>query len=207
MDSWTLNKGYPVVHLNKIELNNKLLIKLTQRRFLLNSSDISDEVWQIPIKIKTPSRTHALVLLKTFENLIELNDTISNEWLIGYHDFGYYRLNYDQNNWLLIIQQLKSDHSLLSPVDRAKLIDDSFNLAKANAIDLSIYLNLIEYLSEEQHNVPIETALITFDYLTNMISDDYSLFKSFRLFCVNLLKHLFDSNSFQINSNTTLTRM
>ena len=43
---------------------------------------------------------------------------------------GYYIVNYDTQNWLQLIQQLKTDHSVFSTVERAALIHDSFTFAR-----------------------------------------------------------------------------
>lgn len=43
---------------------------------------------------------------------------------------GYYRVNYDKQNWLKIIVQLKEDHTVFTPTERAALIFDSFTLAR-----------------------------------------------------------------------------
>jgi len=41
---------------------------------------------------------------------------------------GYYRVNYDKENWRLIQQQLMMDHTIIPPINRAQIIDDSMNL-------------------------------------------------------------------------------
>ena len=61
--------------------------------------------------------------------LIIKNETIENNWLIGnIQHSGFYRVNYDLENWNKLIKQLKENHTLINPINRAQLIDDSFNL-------------------------------------------------------------------------------
>lgn len=37
----------------------------------------------------------------------------ANDWIIGnVQQYGYYRVNYDKSNWLKLVQQLKTDHSV-----------------------------------------------------------------------------------------------
>lgn len=37
----------------------------------------------------------------------------ANDWIIGnVQQYGYYRVNYDKNNWLKLVQQLKTDHAV-----------------------------------------------------------------------------------------------
>lgn len=43
---------------------------------------------------------------------------------------GYFRVNYDKENWLKIIAQLKHNHTVFSATERAALIFDSFTFAR-----------------------------------------------------------------------------
>lgn len=54
---------------------------------------------------------------------------------------GYYRVNYDQRNWQLLSAALRSG-AVRSPITKAQLIDDAFNLAKASNLDYSYALGL-----------------------------------------------------------------
>jgi hypothetical protein len=63
-----------------------------------------------------------------------------DRWILGNLDFmGYYRVNYDTQNWLKIISQLKSDHRIFSAVERAALIFDSFTFARFYLFYYSIF--------------------------------------------------------------------
>lgn len=47
----------------------------------------------------------------------ELNTNIptlsSNDWILGnIHQYGYYRVNYDNRNWEALIRQLQKDHQV-----------------------------------------------------------------------------------------------
>ncbi|MEQ2312735.1 hypothetical protein AMECASPLE_034273 [Ameca splendens] len=54
-----------------------------------------------------------------------------NTWLLGnINQTGYFRVNYDLQNWKLLIQQLHSNPQIISVGNRAGLIDDAFNLAR-----------------------------------------------------------------------------
>lgn len=103
---------------------------------------------------------------------------------------GFYRVNYDESNWRKLVSQplrrrvrvTNSEHTLchtlrlhlqidllhshdynqhvLSPTDRAGLIDDAFSLMKISLLTADLALNLSSYLeSGERDYVPWETAL------------------------------------------------
>lgn len=93
------------------------------------------------------------------------------------------RVNYDQQNWNLLIQQLKTDNTIIDPINRATLLDDSFNLGRAEIVDQLLFMNLSQYLKFEQDGLPFVPAFIGLDYIGNMIGNDY--------FAYNLYKVLF----------------
>ena len=82
---------------------------------------------------------------------------------------GYYRVNYDLANWNLLIQQLQKNHSEISSMSRAQLIDDSFNLARTGRVAYSTALELIKYLHMERHYIPWRSALDALKYIDTML--------------------------------------
>lgn len=92
---------------------------------------------------------------------------------------GYYRVNYDAQNWNLIVEQLKSDLGAILLNNRAQLMDDGLNVARVNAVPYSIPLNMARYLVNEREYAPWKAALNAFSYLDLMFvkSDGYGAFK------------------------------
>ena len=82
---------------------------------------------------------------------------------------GYYRVNYDETNWKLIIQQLLQDHRAVSGLSRSQLIDDSLNIARTGSVPYSIALELSSYLRSESDYAPWFSALTAFNYLDRML--------------------------------------
>ena len=83
---------------------------------------------------------------------------------------GYYRVNYDQTNWNLIELQLKSNHGIIHPINRAHLIDDAFALAAVELLPYTTAFNLIEYLPNEDNYVPWSSAFKVLSYIGRMFS-------------------------------------
>ena len=93
---------------------------------------------------------------------------------------GYYRVNYDENNWDLLINFLKSDNfKEIPPVNRAQLLDDSLNLARAGVLPYGTALELAEYLEKEVDYIPWHSALTDFTFLNLRLTghEVYPLFK------------------------------
>jgi aminopeptidase N len=81
---------------------------------------------------------------------------------------GFYRVNYDETNWNLIVSQLLSDFQQISLINRAQLLDDSLNIARVNALPYSVSLGLTQYLTKEQDYIPWMSALTGLSYLDLM---------------------------------------
>ena len=54
--------------------------------------------------------------------------------IFNIQETGYYRVNYDKQNWELIIKQLNEDHTKIHVINRAQIIDDAINLARSGII-------------------------------------------------------------------------
>lgn len=83
-------------------------------------------------------------------------------------------MNYDEENWNLIIDQLLSKPQVIHPVNRAQLIDDSISLATDKYLCYHVPIKLLKYLDKEIDVIPWFTAVHKFTYL-------YSLFKFTRM--------------------------
>lgn len=78
---------------------------------------------------------------------------------------GFYRVNYDENNWLTLIEHLKNSSADVNVLNRAQLIDDSFNLARAGQLNYTIPLSLLKYLENETDVIPWFSAMKSLDYV------------------------------------------
>ena len=113
----------------------------------------------------------------------------TNEWVVGnLHHSGFYRVNYDKKNWELLIQQLSSDHAKIHEINRATLIDDAFNLGRAEKIVPKIFLDLVKYLQNEKDPIPWTAAFNALNFIGNMISSTST--DTFSSYKVNISVHL-----------------
>ena len=69
------------------------------------------------------------------------------------------RVNYDEENWRLIAEQLKRDHTSIHVINRAQIIDDALNLAKSGLISYETALSVTGYLANETEYIPWASAL------------------------------------------------
>ena len=115
--------------------------------------------------------------------IIDLPDgTEENDWIVGnIKQNGFYRVNYDNFSWSLLVQQLNDNHDLIDATSRAQLIDDSFNLGRAEIIEQTKFLDVISYLEHETDPLPILNAINGLDYIYMMISNDFETLNLYKV--------------------------
>ncbi|KAK0079084.1 hypothetical protein PV325_001747, partial [Microctonus aethiopoides] len=186
MDSWTTQAGFPVVDVHIY----KNVVSLTQQRFFLRKNSISEssKIWSIPISYTFKSKPDFSDVtpkywLTTRRSIFTLNSTEfqADDWIIfNIQEAGYYRVNYDDNSWDRIITVLKSkDFMKIHELNRAALIDDVLNLARAGYVDYFYALKATQYLTQETNYIPWKAALNALSYLNRKLSGKptYELFK------------------------------
>ena len=87
---------------------------------------------------------------------------------------GYYRVNYDEKNWRLIINQLNEDHNKIHVINRAQLINDALNFASIGLLNYDLALGVTSYLDKETEYFPWYAALNGLEYVGNMLEETAS---------------------------------
>ena len=126
----------------------------------------------------------------------------NNAWILAnVKHAGFYRVNYDSNNWNLLIEQLNIDHKVIDSTSRAQLIDDSFNLGRAEILDQLLYMKLLNYLKKETDPLPFAAAFNGLDYIADMLLSDFDSFEMFKVMktSINFLNVINNSFFFQTN--------
>ncbi|KAG7175474.1 Aminopeptidase N-like 9, partial [Homarus americanus] len=125
MDTWTLQMGYPLITVTRSDDGTSATV--TQERFLLipreNTTARQQEApyrWWVPLSYTSAnnsdfSNTIPSEWMKDSEEHKALTSLpASDQWVIfNLQETGYYRVNYDSNNWALITDQLKTDHEAI----------------------------------------------------------------------------------------------
>ena len=113
----------------------------------------------------------------------------SDDWIIGnIQHAGWYRVNYDKQNWMLLINQLNDDHEQLDTNARAQLLDDSFNLGRAELIEQTVFLDISKYLSKETSPLVFSPAFSGFSKISSLIVNEYETFELFKVKQVSSIK-------------------
>lgn len=168
MESWTNAAGYPVLNVRRIYKTGQVVI--SQERFLADKRLANSHVWYIPFNYIDRNPRNDIVEQNCFfwltskASMLTI-DTPENQWIVfNRAQVGYYRVNYDQRNWELIIDTLLTNPLAIPRANRAQLIDDAFNLARAEYLDMAVALKLLTYLRLEMEYAPWAAANNVLNY-------------------------------------------
>ncbi|NXB34026.1 AMPN Aminopeptidase, partial [Eulacestoma nigropectus] len=170
MDRWTLQMGFPLVTVDTSTGT------INQTHFLLDPTSSVDRpsvfnyIWIIPITWMTDNShgtsSYWLTEVTDTNNQFRLN---SPSWLLlNINVTGYFRVNYNQENWDKLLSQLGTDHEVIPVINRAQIIDDAFNLARAKYVNVTLALNTTRFLSQERAYMPWQAALSNLRYFQLM---------------------------------------
>lgn len=182
MNRWTLQMGFPVVTIDTRTGS------ISQKHFLLDPDSLVERpsqfnyTWFVPVKwMKSGVDQPQFWLLQPTDSNSQMSVT-GNDWILANTNVsGYFRVNYDPENWDRLISLLSSNHKALSVMNRAQIIDDAFNLARAKIINTTMALKTTKYLSKETGYIPWETALRNLNYYILMFdrTEVYGALKSY----------------------------
>uniref|UniRef100_A0A0C9QRU9 Aminopeptidase N n=1 Tax=Fopius arisanus TaxID=64838 RepID=A0A0C9QRU9_9HYME len=169
MEKWTEQAGFPVLNV-RIDGNNAILI---QERFLLrNSENIpTNQTWSIPITWTSKTNPDFISTTPKFwfsepRSIVPLPHGAGDWVILNVQQAGYYRVNYDNDSWTRIIEGIKQNLTQIHEINRASIIDDLLNLARAGYTDYMTALSATEYLIQETNYIPWRAAFNGLSYLT-----------------------------------------
>ena len=169
MRTWENQAGYPVITVSRS--GNQLT--LTQDRFFY-TEQTSSSLWWVPINYVVGSNpdfssTKPDLWMQGQKTLTLQSNTApkswgNNDWLVlNIQESSYFRVNYDDNLWNLLIEQLKGDFLKIHLLNRAQLVDDSLNLARAGKINYEVPFAILGYLTKEIDYIP--WASVSFQFV------------------------------------------
>ena len=97
-----------------------------------------------------------------------MNLVSRDRFLINFDSSGFYRVNYDADNWDLLARQLMDNHTVIPAPARARLMDDAFNLAHGNIIPYETAFRLSEYLVTGVDEIIREVVHHHWKYMTSL---------------------------------------
>ncbi|XP_044302161.1 endoplasmic reticulum aminopeptidase 1 isoform X2 [Varanus komodoensis] len=195
MNTWTLQKGYPLVTVTVKGKN----VHLQQEHFMKSShlSSPTGNLWHIPLTYMTSkSDTVQRFLLTTKTGDITLPEEV--EWIkfnVGMN--GYYIVHYEDYGWDALTRLLKENHEAISSNDRANLLNSAFQLVSARKLSITKALDLTLYLKNEYEITPVFHGLDELIPLYKLLEkrDMNDTEHQLKEYIVNLFKNMIDKQS------------
>ncbi|GAB1859753.1 Aminopeptidase N [Camponotus japonicus] len=154
-------------------------------QFYNKLENMNEEQYYIPVTYTTESTpnftiTWSNIWLTPWSSTIEFS-LEENQWIIfNLQQAGYYRVNYDTENWRKIAQYLNSkDYSNIHVLNRAQIINDAFHFAIEKKLEFSVFWELASYLAQEKDYIAWYPMFKAFEFLSNIFPhlDFYPEFK------------------------------
>ncbi|KAM8893465.1 aminopeptidase Ey-like [Spinachia spinachia] len=165
MNRWILQMGFPVV---TIDTKSGIV---SQKHFLLDPESVVDRPspfnyeWFVPLTWITNEGPEQQSWLLGKEAEIPNVILGPTDWLVANINMkGFYRVNYDSDNWERLLAKLSTNPLVIPEINRAQLIDDAFNLARAKMVNTTLALRTTKYLNKELEYMPWETAQQSLNY-------------------------------------------
>lgn len=170
LDTWTTRRGYPLVTAHRLN-DDKGSIHITQSRFMdATKKDPEAITYYVPVNIASKGTPEFADTTAHFwfngldyhfvpEADSKLNVPKADWLLLNKRQAYYYRVNYDDDNWLLLADELnKGDFNKIDLLNRAQLVDDAFDLARFDHLDYTVAMHIVKYLIKEQDYIPWAAA-------------------------------------------------
>ncbi|XP_043282498.1 aminopeptidase N-like isoform X2 [Venturia canescens] len=212
MNLWSTAGGYPLVTVTRNYETGSAIVH--QARFSYDKlSSASQQLWHIPLTWISDKNSNATLkwIKNQAETTLELQSVAANEtnnetWFVfNPSKSGYYRVNYDQENWKLIAAALRENHSKFSPVTRASLVDDLFSAAFVRSIPYSVVFDVIQYLPENEQEPEPWAYLLQHAIKLNLVLYDSPEYSEYQERMLTFVSPLFNRVGQKIEEGSRLT--
>lgn len=164
MKSWTNQAGLPVIHASKVEADPTRLV-FNQKWLVSNEATSEERRWAVPLTFTTVSKDNPQPgweiqqpqawISFTSESFSEPLESLRHSaFVVNIQGTGYYRVNYDESNWVALAYILSTDRELIHPLNRAQIICDIVALTQTGHVSEAIRDLVLSYESMETDYAP-----------------------------------------------------
>ncbi|XP_050459320.1 aminopeptidase Q-like [Cataglyphis hispanica] len=178
LKTWMNQKHYPVIYMiRKYDQS-----QISTYNIIINSINVTNNL-SIPLTYTTQRQLNFNTSSPTFlfyekgvdqsnKHFLKIPDLTNDQWIIfNLQQTGYYRVNYDSQNWELITMYLYSDkYTNIHVLNRAQLVDDAFHLLLSHQIHSSIFWDITKYLHHETDYVAWYPMFKALEYMSSIFS-------------------------------------
>jgi aminopeptidase N len=211
MDPWVTQPGYPYITVSVAGTE----VTVTQRRFLVKNKDHTDTtMWPIAMSFATRESEFANTIPQQIyfkedgaEKKFELATAPPEYFIVNNQQTGYYRVNYDVDSWSKIRAALFSEnHGGIHVANRAQIVDDLFNFARAGIVDYSTALDILGYIKMEKSYTPWLAFFNGMTHVTRRIVGDNAT-EEFSHFILDTLSEIYENLGYDARTSDTHTQI
>jgi aminopeptidase N len=211
MDPWITQPGYPYITVSVSGTE----VTVTQKRFLVKNKDHTDTtMWPIVITFATRESEFANTRPQQIyykedgaQKQFQLTAAPTEYFVVNNQQTGYYRVNYDEENWLKIRAALYADnHGGIHVANRAQIVDDLFNFARAGIVDYSTALDILGYIKTEKSYTPWLAFFNGLTHVTRRIVGDAAT-EEFAYFVIDILSEIYEELGYEPLESDTHTQI
>ncbi|XP_063309750.1 endoplasmic reticulum aminopeptidase 1 [Pelobates fuscus] len=203
MNTWTLQKGFPLV---TVTLKGKY-VELQQEHYLKGTKDAESArlLWHIPLTyITSKSNTVQRFLLTAKKDVLALSEEV--DWIkfnVGMS--GYYIVHYEGEGWNSLIKLLKDNHTVISSNDRASLISNAFQLVSIGKLPIDKALSMTQYLKNEDKIMPVSQGMDKLVPIYKLMEkrDMKDIEMKMKAYILNLFRNLIDVQTWTDDGTVT----
>lgn len=121
----------------------------------------------------------------------------TNDWyIVNFKQTGFYRVNYDTTSWKKLINKLNNEgFRAINVLNRAQIIDDLFNLARANYVEYELLMSVTPYLKRETDHLPWKAFFNSLSYIHERF-EQQTFQKELNGYFLDLLSEMYDKVGF-----------
>ncbi|XP_050465476.1 aminopeptidase N-like [Cataglyphis hispanica] len=172
MDIWTIQTHCPVV--NVIRNYSKNLVTISKE----THDELDQQPYFIPVSCTKETNINFVISLESFNCLtqskpkVEIYYDNKDKWFIAnILQTGYYRVNYDNDNWMMIAYYLNSEkYENIHVINRAQIIGDAFHLMMEEKLDSAIFWELASYLWRERNYIAWYPMIKAFEHISSLFA-------------------------------------
>ncbi|XP_039290198.1 aminopeptidase N isoform X3 [Nilaparvata lugens] len=171
MDTWTLLPGFPVVTVHRDYEQGTASV--TQERYFVLNEFTSEDKWWVPVSYTTQSEmdfnnTQPKIWLEPSKPTKKITNIDPDDWLlINLKHTGYYKVNYDEENW----RRLQESYLKMPETIRAQLLSDVFSLAATGRTNYSTALGFSLHLPRDNSYFPWSIASEKLSFIGKLMRD------------------------------------
>ncbi|KAK0077292.1 hypothetical protein PV325_004170 [Microctonus aethiopoides] len=202
MDPWLEQTGYPLLNVTRDYESG--LANVTQMNAIESQSG---NVWMIPISLTTRSLpdfayTRPTHWMRRSNESLTLYGINRDDWMIiNIQQTGFYRVNYDYENWKRLADYLNTNNYYKIHVrNRAQLIYDLLFLASYEDKYFELLIDVMTYLHREINYLPWIPSLTVFERFNSMLINTPA-YDMFEKFAVHLISNITNHIGFEDHAN------